>query len=642
MVLNDEAHHCYLDTPAPGRREGRARSRRRRNEEAGVWFTGLQAIAKHVGIKQVYDLSATPFYLVGLRLQRGLHLPVDGQRLLADGRDRVRHRQGAPDPGRRRRRPTTSSPTCACGTTSASSSRSARPRTRSTDWLPPQGARGRAAQPVPQLREGVRPLGDGAQRSTARRRRSSSSSARTPSSASSSTTGSPASEVVEDDEVVAHKPGNLALLSNVVDGQPLARPRTILIDSAQLESGEAHEGRLQEGRRPPRSRRSRPSTAGATPAPTSTKITDEDLLREVMNTVGKKGKLGEQVRCVVSVSMLTEGWDANTVTHILGVRAFGSQLLCEQVVGRGLRRRSYAVERRRATSSRSTPTSTASRSSSSPPTSRSRTRCRPSRSIEVARARGPRAPADHLPQARRLPGRAPRRGHLARPGRTRPIFEIGPNTVPTLGRDAAASSASASSRKATRRSTGRRRSPSRSPSASSTTQFNTAGRQAAVALPEARRDLPGLDRADASSSPSGYSLGYLMTITEAQVAGRRAGLERDHPAGRQPPRAAAADAQPLRPRGLDRRRRLRHPQARPCPAEKSEVSHVTLDGKDGNTWEQLLASELELNQNVARVRQERPPRLHHPVRPQGPQPPYVPDFLVRLAARRRRRRRRGH
>ena len=72
-------------------------------------------------------------------------------------------------------------------------------------------------------------------------------------------------------------------------------------------------------------------------------LTDEDLLREVMNTVGKAGKLGEQVRCVVSVSMLTEGWDANTVTHILGVRAFGTQLLCEQVVGRGLRRMSYAV-----------------------------------------------------------------------------------------------------------------------------------------------------------------------------------------------------------------------------------------------------------------------------------------------------------
>ena len=73
------------------------------------------------------------------------------------------------------------------------------------------------------------------------------------------------------------------------------------------------------------------------------KLTDADLLREAMNTIGKKGKLGEHIRCVVSVAMLTEGWDANTVTHILGVRPFRSQLLCEQVVGRGLRRRNYAV-----------------------------------------------------------------------------------------------------------------------------------------------------------------------------------------------------------------------------------------------------------------------------------------------------------
>ena len=63
-----------------------------------------------------------------------------------------------------------------------------------------------------------------------------------------------------------------------------------------------------------------------------------------MNTVGKEEKLGESIRCVVSVSMLTEGWDANTVTHILGVRAFGTQLLCEQVVGRGLRRQSYELD----------------------------------------------------------------------------------------------------------------------------------------------------------------------------------------------------------------------------------------------------------------------------------------------------------
>jgi type III restriction enzyme len=70
-------------------------------------------------------------------------------------------------------------------------------------------------------------------------------------------------------------------------------------------------------------------------------LTDQDLLREVMNTVGKPGRLGEQIRCVVSVSMLTEGWDANTVTHVLGIRAFGTQLLCEQVIGRALRRQSY-------------------------------------------------------------------------------------------------------------------------------------------------------------------------------------------------------------------------------------------------------------------------------------------------------------
>jgi type III restriction enzyme len=60
-----------------------------------------------------------------------------------------------------------------------------------------------------------------------------------------------------------------------------------------------------------------------------------------MNTVGKAGQLGGSIRCVVSVSMLTEGWDANTVTHVLGVRAFGTQLLCEQVIGRALRRQSY-------------------------------------------------------------------------------------------------------------------------------------------------------------------------------------------------------------------------------------------------------------------------------------------------------------
>jgi type III restriction enzyme len=129
--------------------------------------------------------------------------------------------------------------------------------------------------------------------------------------------------------------GNLPLFSNARDGAWIDRPNALLIDSAQLESGESMSQdfkkmaakEIDEFKDELRARGDHRD-----------ELTDEDLLREVMNTIGKRGKLGEQVRCVVSVSMLTEGWDANTVTHILGVRAFGTQLLCEQVVGRGLRR----------------------------------------------------------------------------------------------------------------------------------------------------------------------------------------------------------------------------------------------------------------------------------------------------------------
>ncbi|MCY4371838.1 MAG: DEAD/DEAH box helicase family protein [bacterium] len=68
---------------------------------------------------------------------------------------------------------------------------------------------------------------------------------------------------------------------------------------------------------------------------------DISLLRNVLNTVGRVGEPGEHIRCVISVSMLTEGWDTRTVTHVLGYRAFSTQLLCEQVTGRALRRTDY-------------------------------------------------------------------------------------------------------------------------------------------------------------------------------------------------------------------------------------------------------------------------------------------------------------
>jgi hypothetical protein len=76
--------------------------------------------------------------------------------------------------------------------------------------------------------------------------------------------------------------------------------------------------------------------------PRKRKADAAEALRKVVATVGKRGEAGEHVRCVVSVAMLTEGWDANNVTQVLGIRAFGSQLLCEQVVGRGLRRMDYS------------------------------------------------------------------------------------------------------------------------------------------------------------------------------------------------------------------------------------------------------------------------------------------------------------
>jgi len=74
-----------------------------------------------------------------------------------------------------------------------------------------------------------------------------------------------------------------------------------------------------------------------------TKTEQAELLRQIVDTVGKVGQPGEKIQNVISVGMLSEGWDAKTVTHIMGLRAFTSQLLCEQVVGRGLRRTSYEL-----------------------------------------------------------------------------------------------------------------------------------------------------------------------------------------------------------------------------------------------------------------------------------------------------------
>lgn len=74
-------------------------------------------------------------------------------------------------------------------------------------------------------------------------------------------------------------------------------------------------------------------------------LKQEEQLRELVDTVGKRGKAGQRLQNVTSVAMLSEGWDAANVTHIMGLRAFTSQLLCEQVIGRGLRRVAHDMDK---------------------------------------------------------------------------------------------------------------------------------------------------------------------------------------------------------------------------------------------------------------------------------------------------------
>ncbi len=113
--------------------------------------------------------------------------------------------------------------------------------------------------------------------------------------------------------------------------------RTLHIDSSILDKAESklEEVNVFEG-----------SDAESEDVEPKKKLTKEqmaEMLRLKVDTVGQVNQPGEQIQNVISVQMLSEGWDAKTVTHVMGLRAFTSQLLCEQVVGRGLRRTSYEL-----------------------------------------------------------------------------------------------------------------------------------------------------------------------------------------------------------------------------------------------------------------------------------------------------------
>ncbi|MCL6566744.1 MAG: DEAD/DEAH box helicase family protein [Acidobacteriia bacterium] len=126
--------------------------------------------------------------------------------------------------------------------------------------------------------------------------------------------------------------------------EELSQPDKILhIDSKVLEKAEAREEPI-EIEYAEAENKDENGENGNGQRPKLSKKDYAELLRRTVDTIGREGQLGEQIQKVISVGMLSEGWDAKTVTHIMGLRAFTSQLLCEQVVGRGLRRMSYEVD----------------------------------------------------------------------------------------------------------------------------------------------------------------------------------------------------------------------------------------------------------------------------------------------------------
>ncbi len=350
VVINDEAHHCYWRKPDAETEALTAEERaeaKQREKDARVWSAGLEAVQKKLGIRAIYDLSATPFFLSGSGYPEGTLFPwVVSDFSLIDAieagivkipRVPVADNQMAGE-----------SPTYR------------RLWDAIRDDLPSKGPRTAVASGPPKLPAAL----EGALHSLYGHYRlaferweqhaDAPAKGQTPPVFVVVCSNTTISKLVFDwiagwNTAKAHPdgapfvaPGNLPLFSNEADGRWTPRPNAILVDSSQLESDEGMSpefksiaaAEIDEFKAEYRAR---------FPGRDADDLTDEDLLREVMNTVGKAGKLGEHVRCVVSVSMLTEGWDTNTVTHILGIRAFGTQLLCEQVVGRGLRRMSYAV-----------------------------------------------------------------------------------------------------------------------------------------------------------------------------------------------------------------------------------------------------------------------------------------------------------
>ena len=344
MVFNDEAHHCYREKPGSdeeGDLKGDDRKEAEKNREAArLWISGLEAVKRKLGMNRAFDLSATPFFLRGSGYAEGTLFPwTMSDFSLMDAIE--------------------------CGIVKL-------PRVPVADNIPgnempkfrnlwehigkkmPKKGRGKAKTLDPlslpvELQTALEALYGHYEKTY---KLWEESGIRVSPCFIVVCNNTSTSKLVYDfisgfqreneDGSTTLQNGRLALFRNFDEhGNQLGRPRTLLVDSEQLESGDALDSNFREMASDEIERFRREIIERTGDRRQAENISDQDLLREVMNTVGKEGRLGEAIRCVVSVSMLTEGWDANTVTHVLGVRAFGTQLLCEQVIGRALRRQSY-------------------------------------------------------------------------------------------------------------------------------------------------------------------------------------------------------------------------------------------------------------------------------------------------------------
>ena len=341
VVLNDEAHHCYREKPGDPNEEtlkGDDKAEAKKNAEAArLWISGIEVFKRKLGVRVVFDLSATPFFLRGSGYAEGTLFPWTASDFslmdaIESGIVKLARIPVADNiPGE-------DVPTF-------------RNLWENIRTEMPKKGRGKSGPLDPlalplTLQTAMEALYGHYKKTFDLWQEN---NLRIPPVFIVVCNNTTTSKLVYDyisgfhREDGSYNEGRFELFRNYDEhGQSISRPRTLLIDSHQLESGEALDPKFRKMAAPEIERFKRELRERGKHREAE-KIADADLLREVMNTVGSVDRLGESIRCVVSVSMLTEGWDCNTVTHVLGVRAFGTQLLCEQVVGRALRRQSYEL-----------------------------------------------------------------------------------------------------------------------------------------------------------------------------------------------------------------------------------------------------------------------------------------------------------